>query len=153
MKEVTCLGHKLNRYGVKPAEQKVQTNWPVPTSVKEVQVFLDAVGWYRKFIKKFSTVARPFTRLLEKEVKFKKNKTIDTPKIVNILFNVSTRLQSSCRLQVAVIMQVASRLQSSCRLLVETLNKMLTIFGVSIVLFFLSEVYMGGRVKKSLSKH
>ena len=25
----------------------------------------------------------------------KKNKTIDTPKIVNILFNVSTRLQSS----------------------------------------------------------
>ncbi len=26
---------------------------------------------------------------------FKKNKTIDTPKIVNILFNVSTRLQSS----------------------------------------------------------
>ncbi len=30
MKEVTFLGHKLNRYGVKPAEQKVQavTNWP-----------------------------------------------------------------------------------------------------------------------------
>ncbi len=26
---------------------------------------------------------------------FKKNKTIDTPKIVNILFNVSTRLQSA----------------------------------------------------------
>ena len=39
MKEVTFLGHKLNRYGVKPAEQKVQaiTNWPVPTSVNEVQ--------------------------------------------------------------------------------------------------------------------
>ena len=47
------LGHKLNRHGVKPAEQKVQaiTNWPAPTSVKEVQVFLGAVGWYRKFIK------------------------------------------------------------------------------------------------------
>ena len=72
MKEITFLGHKLNRYGVKPAEQKVQaiTNWPAPTSVKEVQVFLGAVGWYRKFIKNFSTVARPLTRLLEKEVKF-----------------------------------------------------------------------------------
>ena len=72
MKEVTFLGHKLNRHGVKPAEQKVQaiTNWPAPTSVKEVQVFLGAVGWYRKFIKNFSTVARPLTRLLEKEVKF-----------------------------------------------------------------------------------
>ncbi len=44
MKEVTFLGHKLNRYGVKPAEQKAQaiTNWPVPTSVKEVQVFVGA---------------------------------------------------------------------------------------------------------------
>ena len=46
------------------------TNWPAPTSVNEVQVFLGAVGWYRKFIKNFSTVARPLTRLLEKEVKF-----------------------------------------------------------------------------------
>ena len=50
MKEVTFLGHKLNRHGVKPAEQKVQaiTKWPAPTSVKEGQVFLGAVGWYRK---------------------------------------------------------------------------------------------------------
>ena len=66
------MRHKLNTYGVKTAEQKVQaiTNWPVPTSVKQVQVFLGAVGWYRKLIKKFSTVARPLTRLLEKEVKF-----------------------------------------------------------------------------------
>ena len=71
MKEVTFLGHKLNRHGVKPAELKVQaiTNWPVK-SVKEVQVFLGAFGWYRKFIKNFSTVARQLKRLLEKEVKF-----------------------------------------------------------------------------------
>ena len=72
MKEVTFLGHKLNKNGVKPAEQKVQaiTNWPAPTSVKEVQVFLGAFGWYRKFIKNFSTVARELKRLLEKELKF-----------------------------------------------------------------------------------
>ena len=72
IKEVTFLGHKLNRNGVKPAEQNVQTitNWPVPTSVKEVQVFLGAFGWYRKFIKNFSTVARQLKRPLEKIVKF-----------------------------------------------------------------------------------
>ena len=52
MKEVTFLGHKLNRSRVKSAEQKVQaiTDWPAPTSVKEVQVFLGAVGWYRLYL-------------------------------------------------------------------------------------------------------
>ena len=71
MKEVTFLGHKLNRNGVKPAEQKVQAITKVQVkSVKEVQVFLGAFGWYRKFIKNFSTVARQLKRLLEKEWKF-----------------------------------------------------------------------------------
>ncbi len=32
---------------------------------------------------------------MDQELLFNMNKTIDTPKIVNILFNVSTRLQSS----------------------------------------------------------
>ena len=64
MKEVIFLGHKLNRNGVKPAEQKAQA------ITKEVQVFLGAFGWYRKFIKNFSTVASQLKRLLEKELKF-----------------------------------------------------------------------------------
>ena len=77
MKEVIFLGHKLNRDGVKPAEQNVQaiSNWPVPTNVKEVQVFLGVVGWYRKFIMDFSTVARPLRRLLEKEANFQWEKS------------------------------------------------------------------------------
>ena len=68
MKEVTFLGHKFNRNGVKPAEQKVPaiTNWPAPTSVKKLQVFLGVVGWYRKLTKNFSTVARTLTRLRER---------------------------------------------------------------------------------------
>lgn len=72
MQEVTFLGHKVNNRGVQPAEQKVKAirAWPAPKCLKEVQVFLGAVGWYRKFIKDFSTVARPLTRLLEKDVRF-----------------------------------------------------------------------------------
>ena len=38
--------------------------------LKEVQMFLGAVGRYRKFIKDFSTIARPLTWLLEKDVTF-----------------------------------------------------------------------------------
>jgi hypothetical protein len=33
-------------------------------------MFLAAVGWYQKFIKDFSTIARPLTWLLEKDVTF-----------------------------------------------------------------------------------
>ncbi|CAB3996095.1 Retrovirus-related Pol poly from transposon [Paramuricea clavata] len=72
MKEVKFLGHKVCNKGVQPEEQKVKAirAWVAPTCLKEVQMFLGAVGWYRKFIKDFSTIARPLTWLLEKDVTF-----------------------------------------------------------------------------------
>ena len=72
MKEVKCLGHKVCNKGVQPEEHKVKAirAWVAPTCLKEVQMFLGAVGWYRKFIKDFSTIARPLAWLLEKDVTF-----------------------------------------------------------------------------------
>jgi hypothetical protein len=64
--------NKVCNKGVQPEEHKVKAirAWFSPTCLKEVHMVLCAVGWYRKFIKDFSTIARPLTWLLEKDVTF-----------------------------------------------------------------------------------
>ena len=42
-------------------------DWPVPTTVKEVQSFLGFGNFYRKFINKFSELTVPLNRLLKKD--------------------------------------------------------------------------------------
>nr|GEX71341.1 reverse transcriptase domain-containing protein [Tanacetum cinerariifolium] len=46
------------------------TKLPHPTTVKGIRSFLGHVGFYRRFIKDFSKIARPMTRLLEKDNPF-----------------------------------------------------------------------------------
>ena len=43
---------------------------PSPTTPKEVKQFLGLIGYYKKFIPKFSDVARPLTNLTKKDVPF-----------------------------------------------------------------------------------
>ena len=45
-------------------------SWERPKSVFEIRSFLGLVGYYRRFIKNFSRLAAPMTRLTRKEVKF-----------------------------------------------------------------------------------
>ena len=42
-------------------------DWKAPTSVHEVWSFLELVGYYRRFIPNFSKIAKPMTRLLQKD--------------------------------------------------------------------------------------
>ena len=52
--------------------KKVETvsNWPRPTNVTEIRSFLGMAGYYRRFVKDFSRISAPLTRLTRKQVKF-----------------------------------------------------------------------------------
>nr|GEX66118.1 reverse transcriptase domain-containing protein [Tanacetum cinerariifolium] len=58
--------------GIKVDKAKVDfiTKLPHQTTVKGIQSFLGHAGFYRRFIKDFSKIARPMTRLLEKDTPF-----------------------------------------------------------------------------------
>ena len=52
------------------AKVKLIVKLPSPTIVKGVRQFLGHVGFYRRFIKDFSKLAKPLCELLVKDVKF-----------------------------------------------------------------------------------
>ena len=72
LKEVSLLGHILSAKGVAVDPSKVQEvlDWKSPTSVTEIRSFLGLAGYYRRFIQDFSKIAKPMTKLLQKEAKF-----------------------------------------------------------------------------------
>jgi hypothetical protein len=65
--EVTFLGHVISTGGasVDPRKVKDVLNWMPPTIVSEIRSFLGLAGYYRWFIKDFSKIAKPMTKLLE----------------------------------------------------------------------------------------
>lgn len=69
---VEFLGHVIDRDGLHMMESKVKAvrEWPTPTSVDDIRSFLGLAGYYRKFIKGFSSVAAPLTELLKKGTRF-----------------------------------------------------------------------------------
>ncbi|WVZ89946.1 hypothetical protein U9M48_036291, partial [Paspalum notatum var. saurae] len=72
LKEVGFLGHVLSEKGVAVDPSKVEAvlNWKQPESVTGIRSFLGLAGYYRRFIKDFSKIAKPMTSLTKKNVKF-----------------------------------------------------------------------------------
>nr|GEY90993.1 reverse transcriptase domain-containing protein [Tanacetum cinerariifolium] len=72
VKEGIVLGHKISKKGIEVEKAKVDviSKLPRPITVKGIRSFLGHAGFYRRFIKDFSKIVRPVTRLLEKDTPF-----------------------------------------------------------------------------------
>nr|GEY44958.1 reverse transcriptase domain-containing protein [Tanacetum cinerariifolium] len=62
-----CINYRIE---VDKAKVDVIAKLPLPITVKGIRSFLGHAGFYRRFIKDFSKIARPMTRLLEKDTLF-----------------------------------------------------------------------------------
>ena len=66
------LGHIISNRGIEVDKAKIEliSKLPSPTNVKTVRQFLGHAGFYRRFIKDFSKIAKPLYKLLENDAKF-----------------------------------------------------------------------------------
>ena len=72
VREGIVLGHLVSERGIEvdKTKTKVIEQLPPPVNVKGIQSFLGHAGFYRRFIKDFSFIARPLTLLLAKDAPF-----------------------------------------------------------------------------------
>ena len=66
------LGHLVSEHGIEVDRAKIEVieQLPPPTNVKGVRSFLGHAGFYCRFIKDFSHIARPLTSLQAKDAPF-----------------------------------------------------------------------------------
>ncbi|GJS78826.1 reverse transcriptase domain-containing protein [Tanacetum coccineum] len=69
---VQFLGHLIDSQGlhVDPAKIEAVKNWTSPTTPIEIRQFLGLAGYYRRFIKDFSKIAKSLTELTQKNKKY-----------------------------------------------------------------------------------
>ena len=70
--KVSFLGHVVSKDGISTDPDKIKAvlNWPVPKTLTQLRSFLGLCSYYRKFIRGFSSLAKPLHHLTEKDVKF-----------------------------------------------------------------------------------
>ncbi|KAK3565306.1 hypothetical protein QTP86_005486 [Hemibagrus guttatus] len=63
---IQFLGYVIDRSGVRMDEKKIAAvrNWPIPTSIKDLQRFLGFANFYRRFIQDYRSITSPLTSLL-----------------------------------------------------------------------------------------
>ena len=96
VQEGIVLGHRISIRGIEVDKAKIEVieKLPPPSSVKGIRSFLSHAGFYRRFIKDFSRIAKPLSNLLVQGIPFKfdeqcvrafsvlKDKLVSTPIVV-----------------------------------------------------------------------
>jgi len=70
--KVQYLGFVLSENGVSASTDKVKAvrEYPTPTNVRQVRVFLGLASFYRRLVPNFAQIAKPLTTLTRKDQKF-----------------------------------------------------------------------------------
>ena len=71
-KHIQYLGHIISRKGITPMPEKLECilKMPPPKTPKEVKQFLGLIGYYCKFVPRFSNLAQLLNALTRKNVTF-----------------------------------------------------------------------------------
>ncbi|GJS89391.1 putative reverse transcriptase domain-containing protein, partial [Tanacetum coccineum] len=72
LSRVQFLGHVIDSEGIHVDPAKIESikDWASPKTPTEIRQFLGLAGYYRRFIEGFSKIAKPMTKLTQKNVKF-----------------------------------------------------------------------------------
>ena len=65
--EIYFLGYIVSAQGIRMEDKRIEAvkNWPEPTSVKDIQVFIGFANFYWRFIQGFSRITVPLTSILK----------------------------------------------------------------------------------------
>lgn len=72
MQSINYLGFEISEAGIRPGRNKIEAveKFPKPTDQHKVRQFVGLASFFRRFIKGFSAIAKPLTRLLKKDARW-----------------------------------------------------------------------------------